>query len=79
MYDFDLLKCDKERFSSSEKTHYHRSLFCVKKKIIKYFIPNNIEELSLFLGGIALFDLSNLNDYEFEILCKDIMQRKLST
>jgi len=26
-----------------------------------------------------LFDLSNLNDYEFELLCKDIMQRKLST
>ena len=24
-----------------------------------------------------MFDLSNLNDYEFEILCKDIMQKKL--
>lgn len=24
-----------------------------------------------------MFDLSNLNDYEFEILCKDIMQEKL--
>lgn len=26
-----------------------------------------------------MFDLSNLNDYEFELLCKDILQKKLST
>lgn len=25
-----------------------------------------------------MFDLSNLNDFEFEMLCKDIMERKLS-
>jgi len=25
-----------------------------------------------------MFDLSNLNDYEFEMLCRDIMQKKLS-
>ena len=25
-----------------------------------------------------MYNLTNLNDYEFEILCKDIMQSKLS-
>lgn len=28
--------------------------------------------------GTGMFDLSNLNDYEFEILCKDIMQELLA-
>lgn len=29
------------------------------------------------VGGNIMFDLSNLNDYEFEILCRDIMQERL--
>lgn len=28
-------------------------------------------------GRKSMYDLSNLNDYEFELLCKDIMQKKL--
>ena len=26
-----------------------------------------------------MYNLRNLNDYEFEVLCKDIMQKKLNT